>query len=424
MSEASEQGAEVEPTYNHSLFAEYAMFGASDHREKGRSATTEEAKRHATEQDRRHQAIAETLRNFTAKATTPAEAEQILERRIKDLDLKAKQQPLHAAGFNAEAFTLMDAQNFLAREGNKNLDKVVKFQNWRQRNSKSKQESSPNNQAATLESTSEREANRERWTETALREAGSAVYMAFPAEVRGTAGNGFQTLADNRRLDMKNGQSVSNSSLRNRLGDEYGNLQGSVKLEGSGIHEFITFQPTYKTQQEVVNIPAETRKNWLGREQIVQPARQETRTQYVPALHADVVQGGRAEPAMSITYNVMGDGSQEHAFLVANDGRPGQVVSLEMAFPESVARQLAGALTADPGLIRVIAERVITEKVIGDRKDAWTKQYVNNLGKPNGDTLRPPYERWDALQNGGKIYIDQPAASVGFHPEFVKSVKG
>lgn len=114
-------------------------------------------------------------------------------------------------------------------------------------------------------------------------------------------------------------------------------------------------------------------------------------------------------------------------------GRDGQQLELEVLLPKSTTSKLQKLMNTDPIIVREIVEHFMKKKLTElYNGDVWNgkKPKEGNIdpNKTNYDfdhnnPLRPPWEEWDKKKGGGRIYIPENVAVVGWKNEFVKDIK-
>lgn len=260
-----------------------------------------------------------------------------------------------------------------------------------------------------VESPTEREKSREKATQLVLQDGGVRIHMSVERSLSPRGNSGFQNLEtriqDGLQPSSARGsieaQFLSRDDLMrgNRLDDA---------LKDRGIKEIVDIRRAKKEIYETVTISGKKGVLGIGKT----PDRTERRPtgRYEPTLHSEIVSGGKKEPAVRFTYYIPQTEWRDYS------GRSGQMMNVEIVLPESAAKEVEQTLERDPAAIRKIVEQVMKEKLLKDPK-AW------ETPQGSGDSLRPPYDKWDAESSGGKIYVQKEGMAPGFHEEALKKVQ-
>lgn len=260
-----------------------------------------------------------------------------------------------------------------------------------------------------VESPNEREKSRERVAELVLQDGGVRIHTSVERSLSAKGNSGFQDfetrIQDNRPPSSARGsiegQLLSRDDVMRRKGlDDV--------LKEHGIKEIIDIRHDTKPIYDTVTIPGKKGVLGIGKT----PDRTERRAtdRYEPILHSEIVSGGKKEPSVRFTYLIPQSEWRDYS------GRKGQMMSVEIVLPESTAKEVGQTLERDPAAMRSIVERMMKEKLLKDPK-AW------ETPQGSGDSLRPPYDKWDAEPNGGKIYVQKEGTEPGFHEAQAHKVK-
>ncbi len=255
----------------------------------------------------------------------------------------------------------------------------------------------------------EKEKTRERMIQLVLKDGGIRIHTSIEKDISQKGYSGFQNLET--RIQDGGQPDVAIFFLESNLGRR---LQDAIEEEA--INEFIDIRHLTKPVYEEVTIPG--KKGFLGMGKTSERIEHKKTDKEEPIKHNDIVQNGKLENTMRITYYAAGkhyDGVTEWQDY---SGRSGQILIVEIVLPESSGKEIENELKKDPELIRNIVERVMKEKMLKN-PDSWDRPYF----KDNDNTLRPPYERWDAQPTGGRIYIQTEDMDVGFHEDAVYKIK-
>lgn len=162
-------------------------------------------------------------------------------------------------------------------------------------------------------------------------------------------------------------------------------------LKERGINELIDIRAEKKEIYEDITVPGKRGLFGLGRVKEHIEKRPTGRYKSVP--HSEVVEGGKKdEPAVRFTYYIPQLKWKDYS------GRPGQMMVVEIILPQSEAKELESILQNDPAAMREVVAQVMSQKFLKEPKD-WTKK------QGHGDSLRPPYEKWDS--EGRKIHVQK-----------------
>lgn len=264
----------------------------------------------------------------------------------------------------------------------------------------------------TAEKTPEREKTREQIINKVLENGGFRVHMALAEGVakRKKAG-GFQSMEERIKDGKHPSHALGNIESQIKTDEDnrkYRGLREIMSKEARNINEIVDIRHEEKPQYESVKISG--KKGILGIGQT--PDREERRAtgRNERVMHSEIVENGKKEPAIRITYFARNEDWR------VDDGRKGQEMVAEFVIPESIAKEVEQEIAANPSFIRNLTERIVKEKLLNDSKE-FEKSQVH------GDSIRPPYEKWDAAEGGGRIYVQKEGSASGWHEEFVKKVK-
>lgn len=398
---------------------------------------------------KRFKKVAETATNEKVKTSLQKDAykkadinrllQSLVERNMRSVDdvleklfgdvRAAETQPSISESVRKEIEAKKSAIEFLATNRNAQLNTHTDFQTWQQEKMTAQAKRMAEQRTARaqtervvaapkiekvyrdigIESPTEREKSRERAAELVLQDGGVRIHMSVERNLSARGNSGFQDLET--RIQDGRSSSSARGSIEGQLllRDDIMRRKGlDDVLNEHGIKEIIDIRHDTKPVYETVTIPG--KKGVLGIGKI--PDRTERRATggYEPILHSEIVSGGKKEPAVRLTYLIPQTEWRDYS------GRKGQMMSVEIVLPESIAKEIEQTLDRDPATMRRIVERVLKEKLLKDPK-AW------ETPQGYGDSLRPPYDKWDAEHGGGKIYVQQERAELGFHEESVRKLK-
>lgn len=265
---------------------------------------------------------------------------------------------------------------------------------------------------------SERERSRERAAELVLRDGGIRVYTSIEKGLSPGGTSGFQTL-ETRIQSGGYSSAIKNVEAQFLTADEVYREGKRLddSLERHKIREIIDISP--EVEQIYKEIITSGGKGVFGIGKTPDKITRQPTGTFRPKLHNEIVEGGKNEPAMRITYYIPQQADWEDY-----SGRRGQTLSVEIVLPESTVKEVEKILDRDPAAIRVIVERVMKKKLLNN-PDAWDSPQGRDFdGVPlPHSTLKPPYDKWDAQENGGRIYLQKAEAKPGFHQEFVRKTR-
>ncbi len=255
---------------------------------------------------------------------------------------------------------------------------------------------------------------REGIIQKALAEGGARLHTSVPRDVSPSGNSGFQSLDSRVSNWDAAGATVSSIGNQLRAPGRHENVVLERELNAHGLAEIVDIRRKFKPGVENVIVPGKSGFLGIGGT----PNRTERRRtgRDVVPTHAEMVSGGKDEPAVRITYvanSVHLD--RDSAGWRDYSGRQGQMLLFEIVLPESVGREVEKQIESDPGFIRSLVERYAKEKVL-KAPTAW------EAPQGQGDSLRPPYERWDA-KTGGKIYVQKEGEAPGWHDENVRKIR-
>ena len=269
----------------------------------------------------------------------------------------------------------------------------------------------------------EQEANKEQLMKSILEDGGFRAHAALSKEVSGLGSSGFYSLEsrvnDHRYPSSAIGEAAQRLLTRSDRGRFSENIQGMREvLAEHGISEMLDVQKEQTQEYDQVIIPG--KKGILGFGATPDRTEQKPTGRYRSLLHSELVQGGKSEPAVRFSYIV----SARNREWRSSDGRGGQMLSLEVILPESVAKEFETAAERDPKLVRDMVEKIMKEKIL-KKPEEWDKpQFKGSSGDSDGSTtIRPPYEQWDKANGGARVYIQKAGKEPGFHQEFVHEIK-
>lgn len=260
-----------------------------------------------------------------------------------------------------------------------------------------------------VESPAEREKMREKAADLVLRDGGIRINTSIKKDLSPKGHSGFQNL-ETRLQDSRNpvntlglirSQFLTPEDFRQGKGLE-------KKFEEHGIKEIIDIRHDVKPAYETTVIPG--RKGVLGIGKKEEQTIRRPTGNFEPVFHNEIVSGGKNESAVRFSYFIPQTEWRDYT------GRTGQALSAEIVLPESTAREVEKILENDPAAMRRIVERIMKEKLLKD-SNAWERP------QGNGDALCPPYEKWDSLPDGGKIYLQKEEMKPGFHQEALRKVQ-
>jgi hypothetical protein len=254
----------------------------------------------------------------------------------------------------------------------------------------------------------EREKSRERIAEIVLKEGGIRINTSIRSSLSPRGNAGYQNLETRVQ-----GRREPRTTLGNIEAQFFSKNESHVDrldtiMKKHGIKELIDIRHDKKHVYETVTVPGKKGVFGFGKTPDTTEQRYTGRSEAV--LHSEAVSGGKQEPVVRITYFIPQGDWKDYS------GRAGQYMLAEILLPDLAAKEVERVLEQDPAVIRRIIERVMKEKLLKD-PGAW-----ETPPGPNTDSLRPPYDKWDAEPNGGKIYIQNEGSEPGFHEENFRKV--
>ncbi len=255
---------------------------------------------------------------------------------------------------------------------------------------------------------------REAVIQKALNEGGARLYTSVPAELSPSHNPGFTNFESRTQGWDIQVDTLNRITNQLRAPGRYENLALENELNSHGLTEIIDIRRKLKVGYETVTVPG--KRGLLGFGGTSDRAERRPMGDVQP-LHSEMVAGGKNEPAVRLSYFAKSSNIGREAAMGWKDysGREGQMILFEIILPESVAKEAERELAADPGFMRTLVERYAKEKLLKN-PSAWETPHRM------GDSLRPPYERWDTKTNG-KIYIQTDDKAPGWYNENIKQVR-
>ena len=261
------------------------------------------------------------------------------------------------------------------------------------------------------ENLTEREKSRERAAEIVLEDGGVRVHMSVAKSLSLSpyGSDGFQNLETRIQDHRQPNVVIEEITMQFLSRDEFmRNIRLDNALNDRDIKEIIDIRPEVRPTYETVTVPG--KKGVLGFGKMPDRTERKATGRYESILHSEIVSGGKNEPVVRFTYYIPQTEWRDYS------GRQGQMMVVEIVLPESAAKELEQILKRDPAAMRQIVEEVMKKRFLEDPGD-WEKS------QGYGDSLRPPYEVWDAEPNGGRIYLQTAGKEPGFHEDRVYKVK-
>lgn len=291
--------------------------------------------------------------------------------------------------------------------------KLDSFKRWQEKRTGQAKEQKREVQIAE-QTKNEQEVKEARLILEILAEGGVGVHTSLPKEYHPDHSNGFTNVIDNRLIP---GGPIRFSSTEIR---EFFGISGSFgndlsrKYEESHVREFVSFMPAETDVYQEIEVPIQE-KRFLGSKTVMKKQMQKVGVR--PVLHGESVTNGTKEPLVKLRYLVEA-GKNEDTSLWYKDysGRGGNIISMEVLLPQSVAEKVQQEVKSSPVFIRKVVEELMTNK-LGVPEKAWR----DGDEKTNGHPIRPPYEKWDAA--GESIYFKEPNDGRDFKPERVINIK-
>lgn len=410
------------------LLAEFYAERFKQNAESASEGTKKNVKKDAAEMERVQSIFLDLAKK---RFNTPAEAEDMLEKLEKGFVdrmgacVSKEKEEENDRGLSA----VRRARTFLEEKQNMDIYGGKDFSNWlKARNTRLREERQAQDRKQTqaerdktgakveavykkigLQSPAESEKSRERAAEIVLQDGGVRIHTSVERSLSPKHNSGFQNLETRIRdglqpsfaLGSIEAQFLSKDDLARRT-----RLDEAMKSRG--IKEIIDIRGAKKEIYETVTIPG--KKGVFGFGKTPDRTERQATGRYEPILHSEIVSGGKKEPAVRFTYYIPQTEWRDYS------GRPGQMMSVEIVLPESTAIEVKQTLERNPSAMRRIVERVMKEKFLNGT-NAW------EIPQGSGDSLRPPYDEWDAESDGGKIYVQKEGMTPGFHEDAMKKVQ-
>ncbi len=201
--------------------------------------------------------------------------------------------------------------------------------------------------------------------------------------------------ARNAGFDVIYDSKLQNKSVSSPL-DVIAHLDQMRGGQIGDVSEFVRFdhQATVLEQKNIREIkPASGIGGFFGKKKMVN--RMESVKRGVNM--GDIFSGGTSEPVSRLLYtvkNISGDGGYKDY-----SGRDGNILNVELFFPQSIAKKVEAMIHARPSFMRRLAEQVVFSRT-NFTKGAW--EHGEGVG---GIPMRPPYEMWDAKNGGPAVYV-------------------
>ena len=174
-------------------------------------------------------------------------------------------------------------------------------------------------------------------------------------------------------------------------------------MRKNNVHEVIDIRPVKKMEEIKIVEPAT--KGFMGMGGKPETVRYEKTGRQIPSRHAELVQGGKQEPAWRITYYVDDPEWKDYS------GRRGQYLQIEIVLPETIMKKVEKLIDANPIFIRDIVERVMKEKILSDAS-RWS------ANQPDEKSLRPRYENW----LNPRVYIQKENDPKGWNEQSARKI--
>ncbi|MFA7169947.1 MAG: hypothetical protein WC178_03775 [Candidatus Paceibacterota bacterium] len=187
-------------------------------------------------------------------------------------------------------------------------------------------------------------------------------------------------------------------------------------MEKKNLYEVVDIRPIIEREYKKVKVPG--KKGFLGigktedSEEYVYDSSGHLEFTEHELMHNEIVDNGKKEPAIRIIYYARKSGWKTNG---TGGGRTGQSMRIEFIIPKSMLAEIKKELDNNPSFIREMSGRVMKEKIL-EKKEAW-----DGSGK-SVVKLRPPYEKWDKSEGGGRMYIQQEGDPKGWNESSVKRI--
>jgi len=245
-----------------------------------------------------------------------------------------------------------------------------------------------------------------------LAQGGVGAHTSLPREYHPSHNSGFTDVTDPRLISGAPGQFSARDARESFGVGSYTNDLGR-KYDQAHVREFISFIPVTADvyQEKEVLVQEKRMGGFLGSKSVMKKQRQKVGER--PVLHGEAVTDGEKEPLVKLRYYVAGGKNDDVAQYQDYSGRGGNIISMEVLLPQSVAEKIQQEVKANPVFIRKIVKELMIKK-LGISEKAWQEGDENTHGHP----ISPPYEKWDA--SGESMYIKESNDGYGeFKPERV-----
>ncbi len=237
----------------------------------------------------------------------------------------------------------------------------------------------------------ERKKNLERALELVMTDGGFRVHVSIHRDLSPEGTAGFQDL----KTKIKDWRPLYalKSKIKNNFCSKF-SLTGSIdfdeELKKRKIEEVLDISYEKTDEYEEVVVPGKAGFLGLGKTEPRTERKMTGRKRFV--LHQEYVANGKNEPAIGFTYYVNPEDWRDYS------GRRGQMMFVQITMPELSGMQLAEIIKRDPVIIRELIGRLMKDNLLKD-PNAW------ETPQGGGDSLRPPYEKWDKSDVGEHLYI-------------------
>lgn len=260
------------------------------------------------------------------------------------------------------------------------------------------------------EKSSEREKTKEKVIENVLKGGGFKAITSFEDIVaKGQKNYGQQAIFE--RMKNKEFRSYTMSVIESHISSqEECNKKRSLHkiMRERKMKEVVDIRHAEEPIYETVTTK-KGRKGLFGIGKTSDKKSQEFTGKMKKMMHNELVEDGKDEPAIKITYLVEDENWK-------SGNRKGQGLNLEIVIPESIAEEVKQEIETNPIFIRNLSEKIMKEKILLNPKE-WEKKH--DVG---GDALRPNYEKLDKEEGGGRIYVQSEGDPRGWNENSVKKI--
>lgn len=247
-----------------------------------------------------------------------------------------------------------------------------------------------------------REAINDAFIEQVVDASGVTIETDMPSKYANNKVQGFSSKESGKWAGQSRPSRQHIEKLFGTESNRTGATRGDVEkfYQDKGIHEAVAFTPVTKDEYGDIEVATKGR---FGR---VTKTAQRQVVGALPVSANEVLANSSDEPLVEMTYKVFPhpDYTDNETRWRTSDGRDGNILTVSMMLPQSLARQVEAAGKKDPELIRTIAETA-TVRAIGVSEEL----YRNGSEETRGNPMRAPHEAWRSASGGKSKMYFQPS---------------